>query len=455
MDLRMSRKERDRLKVIDQLSKGLIGQQQAAEWLTITVRHVRRLLRRYEEHKDQGLIHRGRGKPSNRRIASEIGAQAKQLLATRYRDFGPTLAGEHLAADDGIAVSRETVRGWMIQLGLWGNRRRKRPHRHRRPRRACFGELVQMDTSNHDWLEGRGPMCSLITMIDDATGRKLVRFFDTDSTATNMQTIRLWIERHGRPVALYTDWASHFKQLPKRGQKAALKPTQIERALGQLDIRLIAAHSPQAKGRVERSHGIDQDRLIKQMRLLGISTIEAANRFVDEIYLPRMEQKFAVAAASSVDAHRSAQGFDLDAILCVHESRCVAHDYTVSVDGLAWQIERGEISGGLRRATVTVERRTDGSMRLRWADRYLGYHRAPLACKVAQQTAAPAGVGAAPLRDGSLRSPSLHCTAPTPATTNTQPEVKPKPKYKPKPPVNHPWKRTFLLCRKKDISTLR
>lgn len=460
MDLRMSRKERDRLKVIDQLNNGLIGQWQAAQWLGITERHVRRVLRRYQEHHDQGLVHRGRGKPSNRRIDPAVVARAKELLRSRYHDFGPTLASEHLAQDDAIAVSRETVRGWMIELGLWGNRRRKRPHRHRRPRRACFGELVQMDTSDHDWFEGRGPACYLITMIDDATGRKLLRFFEADSTATNMEMIRLWIERHGRPLALYTDWASHFKQTPKRGQKNALKPTQIERALGELDIRLIAAHSPQAKGRVERSHQTDQDRLIKQMRLAGISTIAAANRFIAETYLPRMEKKFAVAPASSVDAHRSAEGLDLEAILSTQEPRSVAHDYTVSVDGIAWQIERGEITGGLRRATVTVERRLDGSMRLRWADRYLKFHQAPLACKIAAEKNEGAGVDVAPapLRQGSLRSPCLHCAGatPTPATTNTntQPEVKPKPKYKPS--KDHPWKkRTFLLCRKKDIPTLR
>lgn len=456
MNLRMSRKERDRLKVIDQLNNGLIGQWQAAQWLGITERHVRRVLLRYREHHDQGLVHRGRGKPSNRRIKGEVVARAKELLATRYHDFGPTLASEHLAEDDSIEVSRETVRGWMIELRLWGNQRRKRPHRHRRPRRACFGELVQMDTSDHAWFQDRAPECYLITMIDDATGRKLLRFFEADSTATNMELIKLWIERHGRPLALYTDWASHFKQTPKRGQKNALKPTQIERALGELDIRLIAAHSPQAKGRVERSHGVDQDRLIKQMGLLGISTIEAANRFLDEIYLPRMQKKFAVAPASSADAHRSAEGFDLEAILSTQEPRCVAHDYTVSVDGVAWQIERGEITGGLRRAKVVVERRLDGSMRLRWADRYLKFHRAQLVCKIAaaKDEAALAGVGVAPLRPGSLRSPGLHCATPTPATTNTQPEVNPKPKYKPS--KDHPWnKRTFLLCRKKDISTLR
>jgi len=450
MELRMSRKERDRLKVIEQLSNGLIGQQQAAAWLSLSARQVRRSLRRYQSQGDHGLVHRGRGKASNRRIDEETVARAQELLRSRYRDFGPTLAAEHLADDDGIVLSRETVRGWMIQLGLWGGQRQKRPHRHRRPRRACFGELVQMDTSLHDWLEGRGPALVLITMIDDATGRKLARFFESDSTVTNMELIGLWIARHGRPVALYTDWASHFKQIGLAGAKASR--TQIERALGELDIRLIAAHSPQAKGRVERSHGTDQDRLVKEMRLLGIATLAAANRFLEEIYLPRMEAKFAVAPASAVDAHRSAAGFDLEAILSVQEERRVANDYTVRVDGVAWQIERGEIAGGLRQSKVLVERRRDGTMRLRRGDRYLKYHRAQLVCKIKpdidERKTAAAGVGGVPLRQGSLRSPCLHSAPPTPAI--------PKPKHQRTPSPDHPWrKRTFLLCRKKDISTLR
>ena len=451
MELRMSRKERDRLKVIEQLDQGLIGQRQAAAWLGLSVRQVRRSLRRYQQQGDRGLVHQGRGRPSNRRLDEESVARAQELLRTRYRDFGPTLASEHLAEDDGIAVSRETVRRWMGQLGLWAGQRQKRPHRQRRPRRAGFGELVQMDTSAHDWLEGRGPQCVLITMIDDATGRKLARFFQTDSTATNMALIKAWAQRHGRPRALYTDWASHFRQVAVAGWKQG--PTQIERALKELDIELICAHSPQAKGRVERSHQTDQDRLIKEMRLLGIATIEAANRFLEEIYLPRLEQKFAIEPASAVDAHRPVKGYDLDAILSVQEARRVRNDYTVQVDGVAWQIERGEIAGGLRQGKVIVERRLDGSLRLRWGDRYLKYHRPQLACKIkpfrdGNKVEAAAGVGVAPLREGSLRSPSLHSAPPTPAL--------PKPKAPPKPSPDHPWRKgTFLNCRKPDTSTLR
>jgi hypothetical protein len=444
MELRMTRQERDKLKVIEQIKRGAFGTAQGGEMLGLTQRQVQRLLRGYRERGDRALVHGLRGRPSGRAIAEEVRVAARALLRDKYHDFGPTLAAEHLRQDDGIGLSRETVRGWMRGLGLWGARRKGRPHRHRRPRRACFGELVQMDTSTHDWLEGRGVALMLITMIDDATGRKLMRFFEADTTQSNMALIRLWIERHGRPLALYTDWAGHFKQARRAGPKAV--QTQIERALGELDIRLIAAHSPQAKGRVERSHGTDQDRLVKELRLAGIASLEAANVFLERVYLPRVNAKFAVAAASAVDAHREAAGLDLDAIFSVQEPRRVSNDYTVQVDGVAWQIERGEITGGLREGRVIVERRRDGSLRLRWGDRYLRHHRAPTACRItppvapenrikkrpeeAERSTTAAGVGAAPLRDGSLRSPSLHCAAPTPAI--------PKPKYKPAP--HHPWR---------------
>lgn len=453
MELRMSGKERDRLRVMNQLQVGQIGQQQAAEQLALSTRQVRRLLRRYEVQGDAGLVHGARGRVSNRQIAAEVRRRAQGLLQTKYRDFGPTLASEHLASDEGIVASRETVRKWMQECHLWGNQRRKRPHRARRPRRACFGELVQMDTSDHCWLEGRGEPCVLITLIDDATGMKFMRFFPGDTTAANMEMIKSWVEAFGRPVALYTDWASHFKQTPRRGQTQRLKPTQIERALSQLDIILIAAHSPQAKGRVERSHGTDQDRLVKELRLAGIDSLAKANRFLEKTYLPQINARFAKPPANALDAHRPLAGEDLQAIFSIQEKRRVMNDCTVQIDGIAWQIERGEVLGALPKVTLTVERRLDGTMRLRQGDRYLAYHRVKTHCT--KQSKKPPkkakkksidGVGASSFREGSLRSPSLHCEPPTPSG---------QPKPKPKPAPDHPWRRTFLLCRKADSSILR
>jgi hypothetical protein len=438
MELRMSRKERDRLKVVEQIKCGSLSQQEGARLLRLSPRQLRRIMNRHDEQGDRGLVHRGRGRTSNRRIDSQVRARAVALLEERYHDFGPTLAAEHLAQDAGIVVSRETVRQWMLERGLWSGTRPRRPHRRRRPRRACFGELVQMDTSAHGWLEGRGPEMVLITMIDDATGRKLLRFFPADTTAANMELIGRWVRRWGRPVALYTDWASHFKQTRKRGQAQDPGPTQIERALSELDIVLIAAHSPQAKGRVERSHATDQDRLIKKMRLAGIHTLEAANRFLEEVYLPQVNERFTVAPLGVVDAHRCAEGYDLEAILSLQEERRVNNDATVQIDGRTYQIEPQELGRGAAPRRVRIERRIDGTLRLRWGDRYLKYHKVQ------------------PV----LRAPNQTATQTAPQTTaQTQNEPPPpsllnKPPCKPAP--DHPWrKRTVLLCSQPDIPTLR
>jgi hypothetical protein len=376
MELRMSVKERERLKVLEQIRRGQITQVEGARWLGLSTRQVRRLERRYAVQGDEGLMHRARAKPSNRRIAGACEAEARQLLSTVYRDFGPTLASEKLAQRHGIVVSRETVRGWMRQLGLWSARRKARPHRRRRARRACFGELVQLDTSMHDWLEGRGPKLALLTMIDDATGLKLSRFALADTTLANMDLIKRWIERFGRPLALYTDWASHFRQTACAGEQAG--PTQIQRALDELEIKLICAHSPQAKGRVERSHGIDQDRLIKELRLAGICTLEGANAFLEREYLPSMNARFALEPGQVADAHRAAAGWHLNSILSVQEQRSVARDLTVQIDGSSWQIVPPRGARGLAGGRVVLERRIDGGMHLRWDTRWLTYRAAPL-----------------------------------------------------------------------------
>jgi len=213
-----------------------------------------------------------------------------------------------------------------------------------------------------------------VALIDDATGRKLGRFLRSDTTEANMEMLAAWIAAFGRPMAIYSDRASHFRQPQQAGRKAP--QTQIERALAELDIGLICARSPQAKGRIERSHGTDQDRLIKGLRLAGACTLEAANRYLKQVYLARINERFAKEAANPADAHRPVAGWDLEAIMCAHEQRKVANDWTVSIDGVRWQIERGEQTGRLRGRRVTVERRRDATLRLRWGDRYLKVHRA-------------------------------------------------------------------------------
>jgi hypothetical protein len=439
MELCMSDKERDRLEVMRRLGRREIGQGLAAKILGISTRQVRRIARRVAREGDRGLIHRARGRPSNRRTPPGIEARARRLLREKYRDFGPTLASEHLAEDDGIALGRTTVRRLMHEEKLPAAGRRTRPHRQRRERRACFGELVQMDTSEHAWFESRAPKCSLIDMVDDATGWRLLRFFAADTAVANLEMIGRWIEAFGRPRDLYTDFAGHFRGLPQAGKRPPR--TQIARALETLDIGLICAHSPQAKGRVERAHGVDQDRLVKELRLRGISTIEAANAFLDTVYLDRMNERFAVKHRHRRDAHRSAQRFDLAAILCPHETRRVANDHTVSIDAETWQIEASGKS--LAAETVTLERRLDGTRRLRHGQRYLRFTRAARAGEM-----------------GTTRrraDPTPRCPQ-SPSPGGGRKRLKSPAQLLPRrrrPRADHPWRRSFLSGEKADISTRR
>lgn len=384
MELVMSQRERDRLKVLEQMVQGQLGTGVASRLLRLTQRQTQRLVARYRVEGDRAVIHKLRGRRPANALGLERGDRIVALLRAHYTDFGPTLAVEHLELDHGIAVSRETVRRLMRQARLDAGCRRPRPHRRRRARRACLGELVQMDTSEHDWLEGRGPQLALLTMIDDATGLKLSRFAPADTSQANMDLIEAWIVRFGRPRALYTDWASHFKQPRARGKRAAM--TQIERALKQLDIELIAAHSPQAKGRVERSHGTDQDRLIKKMRLAGVCTLEQANSFLEQ-YLPQVNARFAVAAQSPLDAHRAVDGLDLKAILCAHEPRTVMRDGTVRVDNCFLQLEAGPGRLPAPGSKLTLHRRRDGTLRLWHRDRYLNFTPVPTTNKAVEMTA--------------------------------------------------------------------
>jgi transposase len=430
MELRMSQKERDRLKVMAQVKAKKMAQQEAAAILRLSERQVRRLLRRYERHGDAGLVHQLRGRRSNRRTEPAVQDQAVALINTHYRDYGPTLASEVLATEHGIVVSRETLRHWMIAADLWQSRQAKVHHRQWRERKACFGELAQMDTSLHDWFEGRGESAVLIAIIDDATSRVFLRFYDTDSTRTNMSHLRDYIRRYGRPLAVYADRASHFTTTRQptideelAGQKAH---TQIERALGELGMEYIAARSPQAKGRVERLFKTLQDRLVKALRRKGIAMIEQANRYLDQEFMPYWRQHFAVTPASAADAHRSRKGFDLDAIFSVQHKRTVMDDYTFQYANDRYQIGKKSIQAGLRRSKIILEDRLDQTQRIRWRKQYLRYTK--IEPEKLKKPARP--VEATPV---GLRPPSVAPTG-----------------KKQKPAPNHPWKRSW----KPDSSTL-
>lgn len=385
--LLMTQSDRDRLVTLKKAKKKLITQAEAAAELQVTVRHIKRMLKALSEHGDGAVRHGLRGRESNRRIGEKVRARAVKILsADVYRGFGPTLASEHLAKKHGIAVSRETLRKWMQAAGLWKGRRRRPENVHVwRERRSRCGELVQWDTSEHDWLEGRGsePLY-LISMIDDATSRLYARFVRSDSTEENMRTLRRYLELYGRPVAFYTDKASLFRTTGKRRRDEpgvdqdpkAMPPTQIGRALRELNITWIAAHSPQAKGRVERSFDTAQDRLVKEMRVAGVKTLEEANQFLASEFLPWWNQTLTVEPASADDAHRKLdKQHDLAAILSHVETRQVKGNYTVAADGWHYVIDKGSICTGLRGGAVRVEWRLDGTLAMRFNDRYLSFTR--------------------------------------------------------------------------------
>jgi len=396
--LMLSGKERDRLKVLDEVQGGHLTQGEAAGQLGISDREVRRLLARIAAEGDRGVVHRLRGKASNRRLPESLRTRALKLVKAKYRDFGPTLACEYLAQDEAVEVSKETLRRWMIAAGLRRGKRRQVEEVHVwRRRRSCRGELVQWDTSVHDWLEGRGPRLYLVAMIDDATSLAYARFVEQDSTEENLRALWGYLGRWGRPVEFYTDKSSLFtvnRPVVEAADEAVKQAwTQIGRALRELGIGWIAAHSPQAKGRIERFFGTAQDRLVKGLRLAGADSLEAAQTYLQEEYLPQWNQTFTVLPAGSTDAHRPLRAeHELAAILSLVEERIVTSDYTIRYQGKIYQIARGDIRPGLRGGRVRVEQRFDGSM----AVKFRQYRLSVAECQAQPKTPPPPRLESAP-----------------------------------------------------------
>jgi len=395
----MSQADRDRLVALKKAKKKLITQREAAEELGISVRHVKRLIYALKKHGDKAVVHGLRGRPSNRRIEERIEQEAVKILsAPVYAGFGPTLAAEYLRNKHGIEISKETARQWMMRAKLWRGKKAKVKEVHTwRPRRSRLGELVQWDTSEHDWLEGRGERLYLIAMIDDATSRLFARFVRSDSTEENMKLLWGYLEKFGRPVSCYTDKASMFQTAEKRKrdepgvEKDAVEmpPTQIGRALRELGMAWLAAHSPQAKGRVERNFATAQDRLVKGMRVAGVRNLEQANQYLNDEYLVWWERELTVEPASRDDAHRKLEkSHNLAASLSHVETRQVRLDYTLRWDGKLYQIERQAVTTGLRRANVRVEKRLDGSLAVCYQGRYLPVQECAVADKPKAKPAA-------------------------------------------------------------------
>ena len=370
----LSKRERDRLVVLRQVKQGQLKQKAAAEQLGLSPRWVKKLVKRMRQEGDRGLAHRLRGRPSNRAHQGETERRVLALVREHYRDYGPTLASEVLARDHDLTVNRETLRQWMSRERLWKPRRAKLKRVHVwRARRRRRGELVQWDTSEHEWLEGRGPKLYLTAMIDDATSELVARFALSDSTEENLRLLGRYLEQRGRPVEVYTDKASLFQvNRPLHHNKhldGTPQPTQIERALGELDIRRVTAHSPQAKGRVERCFGTLQDRLVKALRRVGANDLEEANRYLEEEYLAEWNGRVTCKPVEAADAHRPLRTEQNPASILSHvERRVVGNDYTVKWQRRRYQIPAREAKPRMRKASVRVEQRLDGELWLRWQE---------------------------------------------------------------------------------------
>ncbi len=433
--LTLSQRERDRLVVLRQVSDGLVGPRRGAELLGITVRHFRRMRRCWEAEGDASVIHGLRGRRSNRAKPAEVRAWAlERAREPVYRDFGPTLLAEHLGRDPEApgAVQASTLRLWMIEAGVWKPRRRGARHRKARPRRAAFGELIQWDSSEHAWFEDRVPgRFFLIQMHDDATNRlQLARFVTRDDGGANRRAAIDYLRRWGRPVAFYTDKAGHFGQMtrpvseiPLEERDAKRTESVIRRALRELNVELIQAHSPQAKGRVERNFGTSQDRLVKELRVEGISTLEEANHYLEEVYIPFWNTRFAVEPSEPRDAHRKlSKRVDLDALFAETWTRSVGNDFTVRFKNRLWQIPKSLARGIRPKQKLTVELRLDGSLHFRSGTRYLA-----LECL-------------GPVH----RSPQISASK----RPEPEPPAKPAPKPRslpPKPGPDHPWRQNNRL----------
>lgn len=361
-----------RLRVIHHVLEKRLTQVQAAALLGLTDRHIRRLVQGVRREGDRAVVHRRRGQPSNRRLAAGFKAKVLRVYAHHYGDFGPTLAAEKLAERHGLRVSKETLRGWLRAQGIDHFGRRPRPHRVWRARKAHVGELVQLDGSHHAWLEGRGPRCVLMAYIDDASSRVWARFYSHEGTWPALDSLFRYVQCYGVPLALYADRHTTYKSPaePSVADQLAgrLPQSQFERCVADLGSQVIHAQSPQAKGRIERLFGTFQDRLIKEMRLAGIRTMEAANDFLER-YLPHYNARFAVQPAQPGDLHQPMSSEErLHRLLCLKTTRVLRRDWTVAHEGRLYQVH-----DQVRATQVVVEDRVDGTLRITHQGRALQF----------------------------------------------------------------------------------
>ena len=378
----MSRRELERVEVMGRVKEGDLQLQDAAAVLGLSYRQTKRIWRRYRERGAEGLKHGNAGRESNRGKPKKLRARVLSLLRRKYSGtkeerFGPTLAAEHLAEEDGIEIDHETLRRWMLEEGLWSRRRKRKKHCQRRERKPHFGELVQLDGSFHDWLEERGPCGCLMNMVDDATGTTQACMGKEETIWAAVGVLRAWIHRYGVPRALYTDWKNVYKRKATPGEqlRGEVPVTQFAGMCQKLGIRIIAASSPQAKGRVERNHGTHQDRLIKKMRRRGISSYEAANHYLKQEYLPQHNRRFARLPAQPEDYHgRQPSARELHAIFRLETMRTISNDWVIRYKDRCLQLEPGPRRYGPTKSKALVSEYEDGSLELYYRGQRIRFH---------------------------------------------------------------------------------
>jgi transposase len=371
-ELWMDADDRKRLYLIKQTVERKITQKDASTLLGLTTRQVKRICKRYKKEGDEGVLHKNRGRQSNRCIARSIKKKILELCQEKYKGFGPTLASEQLMKNEQIRISDETLRLWLIEKKLPYRKRKERPHRQWRERKKHFGEMLQMDGSHHDWLDGRGPRMVLMGYIDDATGRAFARFYEYEGTIPAFDGLARYIRRNGIPCSVYLDKHSTYKSLRKMTWADHLEgdsgESHFQRGLKELGIEVIHANSPQAKGRIERFFRTLQDRLVKEMRVVGITTLQEANKFLSK-YLCEHNRKFTVAPMSSVNLHRALGKICLESVLSIQTRRFLRNDSTIFHNGKIYQID-----SKLRAKYVVAQERMDGTTRLVNGKQELQFH---------------------------------------------------------------------------------
>jgi len=423
----MSNRELGKVEVLARVKSGGSRVVDAAALLRLSYRQAKRLWKRYREEGAAGMKHRSAGRRSNRAYSESLRRKVLRRVREKYggevgERFGPTLAAEHLASEDGLQVDAETLRRWMLAEGLWSRERKRRRHRRRRERKEHFGELVQMDGSFHRWLEERGPGGCLMDLVDDATNTTWVHLGEEETIWAAADALRAWIERYGVPLALYVDWKNLYQRGATPGERLRGEEpiTQFGRMCARLGIELIGASSPQAKGRVERMHGTHQDRLVKKLRRKEITTHAQANAYLEAEYMPEHNQRFGRAAARTEDYHRRApRARELDQILRLETVRTISDDWVVRYDNRFFQLQPQSQHYAPAKSQVVVCESRDGGVTIEYRGRALRWEEIPAPAKLTRQEASALGHGRG--------APQL-----------------PKPKWV--PPPDHPWRQP--ACRR-------